>query len=117
MSIEGNRKSVQQSASNGQYEVFNPWAEVDPVQFRGLTAPRLDDLAGKKIGLFASSKPISSRILTAFEAQLKERYPSVETSWYVGEGSWGVIQIETANREKYQKWLGGVDAVVAAVGD
>jgi hypothetical protein len=102
---------------NGIYEVLNPWAEVDPVPSRGLTAPRLPDLAGKKIGLFASSKPISKRIMTAFEGQFKKRFPTAETSWYVGEGSWAVVQIDTSNRERYQKWVNGVDAVVAAVGD
>jgi len=102
---------------NGLYEVLSPWAEIDPVPFRGLTAPRLTDLAGKKIGLFASSKPISKRIMTAFEAKLKERFPTTETSWYVGEGSWAVVQIETKNGDRYKEWVNGVDAVVAAVGD
>jgi len=102
---------------NGQYEVLSPWAEVDPILFRGLTAPRLTDLAGKKIGLFASSKPISRRIMSAVEVKLKERFPTAETSWYVGEGSWAVIQTETQNGEKYKEWVNGVDAVVAAVGD
>ena len=102
---------------NGQYEVLSPWAEADPIPFRGLTAPRLTNLAGKKIGLFASSKPISKRIMIAFEAQFKEKFPAAETSWYIGEGSWAVIQMETKNRERYQEWVNGVDAVVAAVGD
>jgi len=102
---------------NDQYEVLSPWAEVDPISLRGLTAPRLTGLEGKKIGLFASSKPISKRIMTAFEAQLKKRFPNIETSFYVGEGSWAVIQLETQNREKYKEWVNGVDAVVAAVGD
>ena len=102
---------------NGQYEVLSPWAEADPIPFRGLAAPRLADLAGKKIGLFASSKPISKRILIAFEKKLKENFPTTQTSWYVGEGRWGVLQMETPNRKKYQEWVNGVDAVVAAVGD
>ena len=102
---------------SGQYEVLSPWAEADPVPFRGLTAPRLNDLIGKKIGLFASSKPVSKRIMTAVEAKLKERFPTVETSWYVGEGSWAVIQMETKNKEIYREWINGVDAVIAAVGD
>ena len=102
---------------DGQYAVLSPWAEVDPIQFLGITAPRLRDLADKKIGLFASSKPISKRILTAVEAQLKKRFPTVETSWYIGEGSWAVLQLETQNREKYKDWIKGVDAVIAAVGD
>lgn len=100
-----------------QYEVLSPWAEVDPIPFRGLTAPRLTELAGKKIGLFASSKPISSAIMKAFEVKLKDRFPTTQISWYVGEGSWSVMQLETPNRDKYKEWLNGVDAVVAAVGD
>jgi hypothetical protein len=102
---------------NGQYEVLNPWAEVDPISFRGLTAPRLTDLGGKKIGLFASSKPISKRIMTAVETKLKAQNPTAETSWYIGEGSWAVTQIETERREQYKDWVKGVDAVIAAVGD
>jgi hypothetical protein len=102
---------------NGQYDVLSPWAEVDPIQFRGLTAPRLTNLAGKRIGLFASSKPISKRIMTAVEAKLKALYPTVETSWYIGEGSWAVLQMETERREQYKDWVKGVDAVIAAVGD
>ncbi len=102
---------------DGQYEALSPWAEVDPIPFRGLTAPRLTSLEGKKIGLFASSKPISKRIMTAFEEQLKKRYPTIETSWDVGEGSWAVLQIDTPKKEQYQEWVKGVDAVVAAVGD
>ncbi len=102
---------------DSQYEVLSPWAEVDPIHFRGLAAPRLGDLAGKKIGLFASSKPISKRIMTAVETRFKEKYPAIETSWYVGEGSWAVLQIETERREKYKDWVKGVDAVIAAVGD
>lgn len=100
-----------------QNEVLSPWAEVDPISFRGLTAPRLTDLAGKKIGLFASSKPISKRIMMAVEGKLKERFPTSETSWYIGEGSWAVIQLETQNKERYKEWVNGVDAVIAAVGD
>jgi hypothetical protein len=105
------------STNNIQYEVLSPWAEIVPIQFKGLTAPRLTELAGKKIGLFASSKPISKRIMTVVEGKLKERFPTAETSWYVGEGSWAVLQMETQNRKRYQEWLNGVDAVIAAVGD
>jgi hypothetical protein len=102
---------------DGQYEVLSPWAEVDPIHLRGLTAPRPTDLAGKKIGLFASSKPISRRILSAVEARLKKRFPTLQTSWYLGEGSWAVLQIETENGERYRDWVKGVDAVITAVGD
>jgi hypothetical protein len=102
---------------NGQYEVLSPWAEVDPITFRGLAAPRLTNLAGKKIGLFASSKPISKRIIDAVEARLKEKFPTTETSVWVGQGPWSVVQVDTDRRESYKDWVKGVDAVIAAVGD
>jgi len=37
--------------TNYQYEVLNPWADLDPVPLRGIS-PRVTDLAGKTIGLF-----------------------------------------------------------------
>ena len=102
---------------NGQYEVLSPWAEIEPITLRGLTAPRLNNLAGKKIGLFASSKPISKRIIDAVEAKLKEKFPTIETSIWIGQGPWAVLQIDTDRRESYIDWVKGVDAVIAAVGD
>jgi len=55
---------------NGQYEVLNPWAEVDPIPLRGIS-PRVADLEGKSIGLLCGSKVGSRPILTAVEKQLK----------------------------------------------
>ena len=71
--IEMNNKKRRLKRMNGQYEVLSPWAEVDPITFRGLTAPRLNDLAGKKIGLFASSKPISKRIIDCGRSQVERK--------------------------------------------
>jgi hypothetical protein len=102
---------------NCQFEVLSPWADIDPITFRGLTAPRLSDLEGKKIGLFASSKPISKRIIDAVEAKLKEKFPTTQTNVWVGQGPWAVLQIDTDRRESYKDWVKGVDAVIAAVGD
>ena len=48
------------NVSDGQYEVLNPWAEVDPVSLRGLGAPRPTDLSGKTIGLFHNWKRAAS---------------------------------------------------------
>jgi len=38
-----------------QFEVLSPWADVDPIPLRGIS-PRIDNLAGKKIGLFVNPK-------------------------------------------------------------
>jgi hypothetical protein len=97
------------------YEVLNPWAEVDPVPLRGIS-PRLDTLAGKKIGLFANFKRAAKPMLAEVEKKLKARFPDIETSLYDSRSP-NVDESETENRAGFTDWAKGVDAVVAAVGD
>jgi hypothetical protein len=97
------------------YEVLSPWAEADPIPLRGL-APRVGDLAGKKIGLLCNNKRAAPLILNAAETILKKRYPTLTTSWFRAQ-SFSVSALEPQNREKFDDWIKGVDAVVAAVGD
>jgi hypothetical protein len=101
--------------SSGNYEVLSPWAEADPKPLKGL-APRLTDLAGKKIGLLSNNKRAAPLILDAAERILKERFPTVETSWFKAQ-SFSVSSLEPDNLSKFEDWLNRVDAVVAAVGD
>lgn len=98
-----------------QYEVLSPWADVDPLPPRGLQ-PRLKDLSGKKIGLFANFKRASRPMLAVVEKRLKERYPNIETSLFDSRGN-NVLETETENKERFEAWAKGVDAVVGAVGD
>lgn len=105
------------SSLNGQYEVLSPWAEADPIPLRGLTAARITDLAGKKIGLLSNAKRAARPISTVVEGKLKERFPTAEISQYFTINAVGPEEIETENKAKFEDWLKGVDAVVAAVGD
>ena len=107
-----------QSAGNTadpQFKVLNPWAEVDPLLPRGIS-PRLNTLAGKKIGLFANFKRASRPIVADVEKRLKAMYPDCETSLFDSRGA-NVVEIETENREQFIAWVKGVDAVILAVGD
>lgn len=105
-----------ESGTNGNvYEVLSPWAEADPVPLSGIT-PRLEDLAGKKIGLFCNSKRAARLMLTSIENKLKERFPSVTTAWYDATIP-NIPEIESINKEKFMEWVRGVDAVILAVGD
>ena len=52
--LEKGESGMTDKPSNG-YEVLSPWAEADPIPFRGIS-PRLGTLEGKKIGLLANSK-------------------------------------------------------------
>ena len=98
-----------------QYEVLSPWAEVDPIPVRGIS-PRLDTLAGKKIGLFANFKRAARPIVAEVEKRLKQKYPDIQTSLFDSRLP-NVTETETKNREQFTAWAKEVDAVVAAVGD
>ena len=100
---------------NGQCEVLNPWAEVDPIPLRGIS-PRVTDLTGKTIGLFAALyKPASRPILTVVEQKLKERFPTLKLSWFLYD--YNVKVTESEDKARFEEWVKGVDAAVTAVGD
>src|SRR3990172_2627135 len=89
--------------TDGDYEVFSPWAEADPIPWRGIN-PRLTDLAGRKIGLLRNSKRAAEPSLKIGADRLKKRYPTVEFSWFVN-----VRPNETAVaqdiKDEFEAWL------------
>jgi len=101
--------------SESLYEVLSPWAEVDPIPVRGIS-PRVDTLAGKKIGLFANFKLAARPIQAVVERRLKERFPDCEISLFDSTLP-NVTETETENLEKFTAWAKENDAVIAAVGD
>ena len=98
---------------NGFYEVLRPWADADPIPLKGLTAPRVTDLAGKKIGLFINDKRAAPPIRSVLERKLKERFPTCETSWYNAQGQVAAGRVGI----KLEDWVKTVDTVVLMVGD
>jgi hypothetical protein len=102
------------------YEVLSPWAEVDPVPLKGL-APRLTDLNGKTIGLFANHKVAGALVQDVVEKRLKERFPKVIISRYkVTLHDSATLTTEggtETEKPRFDAWLKGVDAVINAVGD
>ena len=105
---------METNLTNNQYEVLNPWAEADSRPLKGLT-PRITDLAGKKIGFFCNAKRAAYPVTKAIAEKLKERFPTYEPSWYYFTKV-SIPEVET-NKEKFEEWLKGLDAVIAAVGD
>jgi hypothetical protein len=105
-----------QNKSEAQYEVLNPWAEADPIPLKGLTSPRADSLAGKKIGLFVNYKRAARPIAESVERRLKSMYPDAQIS-YFHSPEWNVSVVETKNKDKFEAWAKGVNAVILSVGD
>ena len=101
-----------QDASEYQYRVLSPWAEVDPIPPRGIS-PRVDTLAGKKIGLFINIKRAARPIQEYVEKKLKEEFPDCETSYFDAPTQKYLAE----NWEKYTAWAKEMDAVITAVGD
>ncbi len=105
-----------QNTSEPQYQVLSPWAEADPIPLRGLSAPRLDTLAGKKIGLFVNYKRAARPIAESVERRLNAMYPDARISYFVST-EWNVSVVETKNKDKFEAWAKDVDAVILSVGD
>ena len=101
--------------ASASYEVLSPWAEADPIPLKGL-APRVTDLGNKKIGLLCNNKRAAPLILNVAERIVKERFPTSETSWFRAR-TFSVSSLEPDNVAKFEDWIKGVDAVIAAVGD
>ena len=98
-----------------QFEVLSPWADVDPIPFRGIS-PRIPTLAGKKIGLFVNPKRAAMPIAESIDRRLKAMYPDVQTIVFRSVGA-NVNEIETKNKDKFTAWVKSLDAVIAVVGD
>ena len=103
------------AAPDNQYEVLSPWADVDSIPLRGIS-PRLNTLAGKKIGLFVNFKRAAKPMAAAVEKRLKEKFPDCETIFFDSRAP-NVTETETQNRDKFAAWAKEVDAAVAMVGD
>ena len=94
-----------------QYQVLSPWAEVDPIALKGI-APRLSDLSNKRIGLFSNFKIAAGPIMDTVETLLNQKFPSLQFSRFNFVHNLWVG--ETEDKERFEDWLKGVDAVVAA---
>lgn len=98
-----------------RYQVLSPWAEVDPIPLRGIS-PRIDNLAGKKIGVFVNYKRAARPIGAALEKRLKAMYPESEIRLFFSP-EWNVLETETKNKDKFAAWAKESAAVILLVGD
>src|SRR5512143_2820873 len=99
---------------SNQYQVLSPWADVDPVPLKSIS-PRLSDLSGKRIGLYANSKIAALPTLAVVEERLKERYPGIQFTRFERIPNVSVAEID--RWEKFQEWVEQVDGVVLSHGD
>ena len=103
------------TARTDQFEVLSPWADADPIPFRGIS-PRIENLSGKKIGLFVNPKRAALPIAESIQRKLVDMYPDAEIIMYRSYGA-NVNEIETENKEAFTAWAKSLDAAIAVVGD
>ena len=98
------------------YEVLNPWADVDNGVLKGIL-PRVTDLVGKTIGLFSFFKPHGRLINDEVEKRLKERFPTARFSHYF----FPLHGFEVAKSDEYKatfaEWVKSVDTVITSHSD
>ncbi len=99
---------------NHQYEVLNPWAEVDPMPLRGIT-PHPNDLNGKSIGLYHNDKRAARPMLAAVEARLKQKYPTLTFKSFLRGPNLAIYEME--EKAEYDEWIKDVDAVIFSHAD
>jgi hypothetical protein len=97
------------------YEVLSPWADADPIQWKGINQ-RLADLTDKKIGLFGNSKRTAEPTLRVVEERLKKRYPTASFSRFSNLKP-NETAVEYEIKDEFEEWLKGLDAVIASYGD
>ncbi len=97
------------------YEVLGPWAEADPTPFRGIS-PRLDSLAGKRIGLFVNTKRAAKPTMQVLKKRLTDKFPDVEFTEFANLKPNETIT-EHGAKDAFEGWVKGVDGVITAFGD
>lgn len=97
------------------YEVLSPWAEADPIAFRGIS-PRVASLEGKTVGLLGNSKRTSGPTLDVVEDRLRKKFPSVKFTRLMNLIPNETVT-ETPKKDEFEEWIKGVDTVIGSYGD
>jgi hypothetical protein len=104
-------------AMDPTFDVLSPWAETDPLPLQGIT-PRVSELRGKRIGLYANYKRAALPIQNAVEAELRTRFgDDISIARFEQQGS-NDIGSSDDEGPRFAEWLEKeVDTVIVAVGD
>lgn len=89
-------------------ELLNPRGEIESAPVYK-PAPRVTDLAGKKVGLYSNGKQGVDNFYTVFEELLKKKFPTATTT--VLRGAFEIRD------EEAKAWASQIDTFVYGVGD
>jgi hypothetical protein len=92
-------------------EVLNPMGVIEPPQTLGL-APRISDLAGKKVAMLHNGKPGVKNLYDVLEELLKQKYLGITLLRGYQPGS-----LAQEREAEFQKVARECDAFIYAIGD
>lgn len=93
-------------------EVLNPVAQTEEQSI--LPAPRPDDLAGKRIGLYWNMKSGGDLALDRLEELLKERFTGIRVNRYIGSVGFLMRHLTSEDADRIAREC---DAVVGTTND
>ena len=91
-----------------ELKLLNPRGEIEPPP-TFVPAPRVADLAGKKIGLYSNGKQGMDNFYAVLEELLKKKYPTATSVLLTG-----AFEIRD---EEAEAWKNKIDTFVYGVGD
>jgi hypothetical protein len=97
------------------YTVLSPWAAVDTTQLCGLS-PRLDDLNGKTIGMFADLFMVGIHMQENIEIELHKRYPDIRVKYIRYSIETKRIEDDPVFKAEFDAWAADCDAILSCYG-
>ena len=97
------------------YTVLSPWGEVDTSQLSGLS-PRLDQLNGKTIGMYADLFMVGIHMQENIERELRRRYPDIKVKYIRYPIETKRIADDPAFKAEFDAWAGDCDAILSLYG-
>ncbi len=99
-----------------QYTVLSPWAASDHLVKQPICS-RLNTLAGKTLGLYASFKEYHPFFMQELQRQLSALLPDTAFCHFTYIIDATEIRSDPAHYPEFRQWLSGVDAVVGVGAD
>ena len=99
-----------------KYKALSPWAHISETEFRGI-CPRLTDLNGKTVGLYAHFKWSAPLFNHEIEKVIRTRYPKAKFSYFQYTRDTAELENDPENQSAFTQWLQGVDTVIGSYAD
>ena len=116
--VSSNDAGLNPQSAKGQVilQVLNPRGVLHSVPLSGLTNPRVENLAGKRIALL-SEKPDAVIFFDAMEELLKKRYPTATVLRFPSSAAPNIPDNTKEVASQCDTWLQGIKSSGSSVGD